>query len=193
MSIFQQVHDLTIDGQKATPEQISAIRKEVARIPESLRNAFQKCGGRIDVVPGSNATIHPDFAHNETPAESWTRGNLIAIAGEASPELALRGFARWLWSDTEDHNTEFFAGLCESQGESSAPEDVFAREFAHFYATGLHEMPAPFIALFTGITDDAEKTLRQQATRQAASQRRVSACPARPPVVVRAQVVGGLF
>ena len=53
------VHPFPVNGQWPRPENVVAIRQAVDAIPAHLRSKWLAAGGRLEIVPGQDARIHP--------------------------------------------------------------------------------------------------------------------------------------
>jgi len=72
-----------IGGKWPNPENVEAIRRAVDAIPPRFLRAWIASGGRLEIVPGSNASIHPRFSSSK-PALGWTKFGtaFCAVAGD---------------------------------------------------------------------------------------------------------------
>jgi hypothetical protein len=134
---------LTVDGQAPTPEEVQGVRDELAKAPSSVRKLWRQRNGRIDVVPGDNATIHPTFCHNGMRAAGWTRGLLIAVAGhERQRSSVLHEVAHAIDTIGEFSSTPRFLAIYEgekdrpqtcNEHELESPRECFAGMFCAYY------------------------------------------------------------
>ena len=61
------VYAIDIDGRSPRAENVRAIEKAVEHMPARFREAWLKNGGRLEIVPGCDARIHPLFSARATP------------------------------------------------------------------------------------------------------------------------------
>ena len=67
-----RVYAVAVAGKWPRPENVEAIRRAVDAIPPRFLRAWIASGGRLEIVPGSNASIHPRFSSSK-PALGWTK------------------------------------------------------------------------------------------------------------------------
>jgi hypothetical protein len=77
------VQPVEIGGRWPRPENVAAIRRAVDEIPLRFRSLWRDAGGWLEIVPGSDAAIHPRFSRN-APALGWTafHGPFCCVAGD---------------------------------------------------------------------------------------------------------------
>jgi hypothetical protein len=74
---------VAICGRMPDPRAVQAIRQAVDEIPLRFRSRWIDAGGRLEIVPGENASVHPRF--NGSPAVlGWneSRGPFCCVAGD---------------------------------------------------------------------------------------------------------------
>ncbi len=149
----------------AAPENVEAIRRAVDAIPPRFLRAWIASGGRLEIVPGSNASIHPRFS-GHTAALGWCQfhGPFCAVAGDHadSPLTAVHevahgvdfafGYpsrsAEWLrlWgSDKAAGKVPSFAGQRE------APAEYWAEQFGRLFHETLFPASVPAQEFILGL------------------------------------------
>jgi hypothetical protein len=141
---------LEIDGRRASPEQVRAIETTLGKVPKAIIRRWHNAGGRVELVAGNNASVHPRFAHRDIQATGWCDawgGRLLAVAADGSrPErTALHELGHGLDLFDTPHPWQYssrpeWAGLAnrpfgwyhlDHHHESNAAE-LFAESFSRF-------------------------------------------------------------
>ena len=118
-----------IDGRLPGLRQAAAIEREAAKAPSRVVAAFRASGGTIDIVPGEDASRHPQCGQRPPPGKivrGWcSRGEaqpLIVVAVAGDPRAVLHELGHW--HDRSDR----FSGLSEWQrivaADRSASDDL---------------------------------------------------------------------
>lgn len=88
---------VAIDGRLPTQRQVEAVESELAKAPANVVRDFRDRGGRIELVCGQNARLHPFTANrrNHRSCGGWFCDfhKLIAIAVESDPLSVLHELA----------------------------------------------------------------------------------------------------
>jgi len=78
------VYAVEVGGRWPRPENVAAIRRAVDAIPYRYRGPWLAKGGRLEIIAGSNARIHPKGSAHLGPALGWYHlgGTLCVVAGD---------------------------------------------------------------------------------------------------------------
>ena len=78
-----RVYAVAVAGKWPRPENVEAIRRAVDAIPPRFLRAWIASGGRLEIVPGCDARIHPR-SNVSTPALGWAEWNGVfcCVAGD---------------------------------------------------------------------------------------------------------------
>ena len=77
-----RVYAVAVAGEWPNPSNVQRIRLAVDAIPAKLLRGI-RAGGRLEIVPGRNASVHPRFSSSK-PALGWTKFGtaFFAVAGD---------------------------------------------------------------------------------------------------------------
>ena len=67
-----RVYAVAVAGKWPRPSNVQRIRLAVDAIPAKLLRAWIRAGGRLEIVPGRNASVHPRFS-SDPPAAGWNK------------------------------------------------------------------------------------------------------------------------
>ena len=153
----RRVYPVAVSGRLPDALNVQRIRQAVDAIPAKLLRKWIGADGRLEIVPGRNASVHPRFA-SHPPAAGWTKFGtaFCAVAGDHadSPLTAVHevahgvdfalGYpsrsAEWLrlWgSDKAAGKVPSFAGQRE------APAEYWAEQFGRLFHETLFPASVP--------------------------------------------------
>jgi len=72
-----------VGGRLPHPENVAAIRKALERVPTRFLVPWSEAAGRLELIAGNNATLHPEFSWCLRPAAGWNRGTFSVVAADA--------------------------------------------------------------------------------------------------------------
>jgi hypothetical protein len=133
-----------IDGQRPSYEQVARIEAELRKIPAAILSSWRAAGGRIEIVGGRQANLHPLTAGNlqGRRIDGWcsTYRKLIAVAAEAPAATIIHEFGHA--HDGTHWNSGRFSGLPEwericrwrpATPVRFSPVEHYAEDFALFH------------------------------------------------------------
>ena len=135
------VHAVTIGGERPSDEEVSAVRAELAKVPLCFRQHWWRRGGRCDVVPGHNASIHPRFSRNGQRAAGWCGPELLTAVAASSPDAATHELGHAVGEFTGADESKTWLRIFEN--EKRPPVDV-----PDLYLHDPREMFAYYFQLF---------------------------------------------
>ena len=110
VSTGPMVQAIAVDGKRPTPAQVQGFDRELRKAPAPFIRAWRGLGGRVEVVPGNDASIHPEWRHGGDPIGGWHSEqlhNLICVAGEQAQITVLHELGHFVdrgrrFSDSAD-------------------------------------------------------------------------------------------
>ena len=76
------VYIFPIDGRSPRPENVAKVLRAIAGVPSRFRKAWQDGRGRMELIPGVDASRHPLFTSG-IPAAGYNKGVLSVVAAES--------------------------------------------------------------------------------------------------------------
>ena len=138
-SFTSPVVPLTVAGCRPSGEQVALIEQTLTKLPEGVIRRWHNAGGRLELVAGDNATIHPKFFHNSQRALGWCSGDgrllVVAIDSDRPERTVLHEVGHAI-----DRNNRFSAAQewCELSGRPPRwyrwAHDYYAGDEAEFFA-----------------------------------------------------------
>jgi hypothetical protein len=141
-----QVRGLSVGGERPTAAEVEAVRRELAKVPLCFREHWRRRGGKCDVVPGNNASIHPEFSHHGRKAVGWAASSLLIAVGGDCPESVSYVFARCVdeytdasdfsaWIKIYDFEKKTFEDSVIPPDYLRSPGEMFCCKFQDFYTS----------------------------------------------------------